>query len=88
MTACAAAVAIWLPAAILPLDGPAGAARVVFLHEPAASDLPEGVSIYRWSGRTALLSGVDARSARALYAMGAVFVYPVRATGCLELSRT
>ena len=85
LTACAALAAIALPAIVLPFAGPAQAARVVFLDRPDLSALPDGVAIDRWNGRQAILSGVDARAARMLYAQGAVLVYPVRTTGCLSL---
>lgn len=84
----AAVAAIALPALVLPLAGPAQAARVVFLGKPDLSILPDGVTIDRWNGRQAVLAGVDAEAARALYASGAVIVYPVRSTGCLSLSQT
>jgi hypothetical protein len=86
LTFAAALAAIALPAVILPLAGPAKAARVVFLEEPNPADLPQGVTVDRWNGRQAVLAGVDASAARALYAQGAVLVYPVRSTGCLTLS--
>jgi hypothetical protein len=88
LTTLAAAAAIALPALVLPLAGPAQAARVIFLETPDLSTLPAGVTIDRWNGRQAVLAGVDARAARALYAQGAVIVYPVRSTGCLSLSQT
>lgn len=88
LIAVAAIAAISLPALVLPLAGPARAARVVFLTPPDPSALPEGVAIDRWNGRQAILFGVDARAARALYAKGAVIVYPVRAAGCIALSQT
>ena len=81
-----ALVAIALPMAVLPLAGPAWAARVVFLSQPDPSLLPAGVSIDRLSGRQAILSGVDAKAARALYGLGAVVVYPIRSAGCFALS--
>jgi hypothetical protein len=80
--------AITLPAIVLPLTGPARAARVVFLRAPDPSLLPAGVSIDRWRGRNAILSGVDAEAARALYGLGAVMVYPIRSAGCLALTET
>ena len=43
----AATAAIALPALVLPLAGPAQAARVVFLDRPDLSALPEGVAIAR-----------------------------------------
>ena len=85
LTVVMALAAIALPALILPLAGPARAARVVFLEEPDLSVLPAGVTIDRWSGRQALLAGVDGRAARELYANGALIVYPVRDAGCLAL---
>lgn len=88
LTACAALAAITLPAIVLPFAGPVQAARVVFLDMPDLSTLPDGVTIDRWNGHLVVLSGVDARAARALYAQGAVLVYPVRTTGCLSLART
>lgn len=81
----AAGGAVALPALVLPVAGPPTAARVVFLIEPDPAALPTGISIDRWDGRQAVLSGVDAGGARALYALGAVVVYPLRATGCLSL---
>lgn len=84
----AAIAAIALPALVLPLAGPAQAARVLFLKRPDLSTLPDGVTVDRWNGRQAVLAGVDARAARELYAQGAVIVYPVRSTGCLSLSQT
>lgn len=87
LIAFAAAIAAALPLVVLPLGGPAAPARVVFLTAPDPANLPEGVSIDRWSGRQAVLAGVDARAARALYAMGALIVIPVRTPGCLALTK-
>lgn len=84
VVAMAVVVGIAVPAVVLPVAGPSGAVRAVFLSEPDPSALPEGVSIDIW-GRSAVLGGVDARAARALYAMGAVMVYPVRVHGCVAL---
>ena len=88
LTALAAITAIALPAVVLPLAGPAQAARVLFLKKPDLSTLPEGVTIDRWNGRQAILAGVDAQAARELYAKGAVMIYPLRGAGCLALTRT
>jgi hypothetical protein len=88
LTIMAAIAAIALPALVLPLAGPAQAARVIFLEVPDLSTLPDGVTIDRWNGRQAILAGVDAGAARALYASGALIVYPVRRAGCLSLSQT
>lgn len=88
LTGIAAVTAIALPALVLAMAGPAGAARVVFLDRPDLSTLPEGVTIDRWNGRQAILAGVNARAARELYAKGALIVYPVRTAGCLGLART
>lgn len=88
LTTMAAAVGVALPALVLPLAGPPRAARVVFLEKPDLSSLPDGVTIDRWNGRQAVLVGVDAAVARALYGNGAVIVYPVRSAGCLSLSPT
>ena len=88
LTACAAIAAVTLPAVVLPAVGPAQAARVVFLDIPDLSSLPDGVTIDRWNGRQVVLAGVDAKVARALYARGALLVYPVRSAGCLSLSQT
>lgn len=85
--ACAAIAAVALPAILLPLAGPAQAARVFFLERPDPAALPEGVDIDRWNGNQAVLVGVDARAARELYAGGALLVYPVRSTGCLTLTK-
>jgi len=81
-----ALLAVALPALVLPLAGPAGAAHIVFLQSPDPSKLPAGVSIARWDGRQAVLSGVDAEAARALYRLGAIMVYPLRSAGCLAMS--
>lgn len=81
-----ALAAIVLPMVVLPLAGPARAARVVFLSRPDPSLLPAGVSIDRLSGHQAVLSGVDAKAARALYGLGAVMVYPIRSAGCFALA--
>jgi hypothetical protein len=75
---------IAMPAVVLPMAGPPGPVRVIFLADPNPASLPEGVSIDSW-GRSSVLGGVDATAARALYAMGAVVVYPVRSHGCLGL---
>jgi hypothetical protein len=88
LTIMAAIAAIALPALVLPLAGPAQAARVIFLEVPDLSTLPDGVTIDRWNGRQAILAGVDARAARALYASGALIVFPMRGAGCLSLSQT
>jgi hypothetical protein len=87
LTAIVAVAATVLPALVLPLAGPAQAARVVFLERPDPSDLPKGVTIDRWDGREVVLSGVGAGAARELYANGALVVYPVRSAGCLALSQ-
>lgn len=86
LIAAAAIAAIALPALVLPLAGPAEAARVVFLGTVDPASLPDGVSIDRWLGQQAILSGVDARTARALYRSGAILVYPVRSAGCFAVS--
>jgi hypothetical protein len=85
LTVIAAVTAIALPVLVLPLSGPARAARVVFLQKPDPSALPEGVTIDRWNGWQMVLAGVDAQAARMLYANGALIVYPVRSAGCLSL---
>ncbi|MCB1447539.1 MAG: hypothetical protein KDJ87_17565 [Rhizobiaceae bacterium] len=84
----AAMAAIAAPAVVLPMAGPSGAARVIFLRAPDPSALPAGISIDRWNGRRATLTGVDAAVARRLYGLGALIVYPLRRTGCLSLSQT
>jgi hypothetical protein len=86
LTGAAALAAIALPAVVLPLAGPSHSALVVFPGAVDPSTLPDGIAIESWGGRTVRLVGVDARAARALYGLGAIFVYPVRAAGCLELS--
>jgi hypothetical protein len=86
LMAFAAVGAVALPAVVLPVAGPAAAARVFFVAMPDVSNLPEGVTIDRWDGHQAVLVGVDAAAARALYGAGAAFIYPVRMAGCLSLS--
>lgn len=85
-TALAGVAAVASPAIVLPVAGPAAAARVVFFDRPQLSVLPDGVTIDRWEGRQAILAGVDARAARKLYSQGALLVFPVRVAGCLALS--
>ena len=87
LTVVAALAAVALPVLVLPLAGPARAARVVFLKRADISILPDGVTIDRWNGRQAILAGVDARAARELYANGALIVYPVQDVGCIALSQ-
>jgi hypothetical protein len=77
--------AISLPAIILPAAGPAQSARVVFATSRDPAGLPEGLSIESWDGRLAVLRGVDSAAARALYAQGALIVYPVRPQGCIPV---
>jgi hypothetical protein len=74
-----------LPLFVLPVAGPAQAARILFLVPPEPGSLPLGVAIDRWSGHMAVLTGVDASAARSLYAKGALLVYPLRRAGCLGL---
>ena len=86
LIALVALLAVAMPAFVLPLAGPARAAHIIFLNPPDPSNLPEGVAIASWSGRQAILSGVDARAARALYRLGAIVVYPLRSAGCITMS--
>lgn len=86
LIAVVALLALALPAAVLPVAGPARAAHIIFLHAPDPALLPKGVTIARWNGRQAVLSGVDAEAARALYRLGAIMVYPLRSAGCLAMS--
>jgi hypothetical protein len=76
-----------LPMLILPLAGPARAARIVFVSEIDPARLPAGVTVEDWSGRMMVLNGVDAAVARKLYAMGAAIVYPVRPSGCVPAGK-
>ena len=78
-----ALIAMLLPMLILPLAGPAQAARIVFATAIDPARLPEGITIENWDGRYMVLNGVDAAAARKLYALGAAFVYPVRPSGCI-----
>lgn len=77
--------AMLLPAAILPVAGPAQSARVVFAWVADPMALPDGLAVERWDGRVAVLAGVDAAAARKLYSLGALIVYPVRAGGCVSV---
>lgn len=86
LIAAVALSAVALPALVLPLAGPTGAAHIVFLRSPDPAELPDGVTIARWDGRQAVLSGVDAEAARSLYRLGALMVYPLRSAGCLAMS--
>ena len=82
-----AGVAMLLPVVILPAAGKAQTAQVYFAAAPDLRSLPKGVAILEWSAGGASLTGVDAAAARALYRLGALIVYPVRAGGCLGLRK-
>ena len=83
-----AAAAMCVPAIILVVAGGSQTAAVVFARKPDPAALPGTVSILSWSGRIARLDGVDAESARALHAAGAVLVMPMRKSGCISYRKT
>jgi hypothetical protein len=79
-----AAAAIALPAIILPLAGEPQAVVVVFARTVDPERLPRTVTILSWSDRVAKLDGIDAITARRLYAEGAALVMPYRKSGCMS----
>lgn len=79
-----AAAAIALPAIILPLAGKPQSAIVVFARTIDPGSLPRTVTILFWSDRVAKLDGIDAVTARRLYAEGAALVMPYRKSGCMS----
>ena len=85
MTALAiAAMAMALPAFILPVAGRPQSAIVIFLGDVNPDSLPASISILSWDKHVARLDGVDAVTARRLYAEGALLVMPFRKSGCMS----
>ena len=82
-----ALAAMLLPAVILAVAGQPQSAIVIFAGKIDPDSLPRALSILNWSGNVAKLDGVDATSARALYAEGAVLVMPFRKSGCMSLRK-
>lgn len=83
-----AGAAMLIPAAIMLFSTTPQPAAVVFARMPDPAALPEGTSILSWSDRVARLEGVDAATARRLYAAGALLVTPIRQSGCIALRKT
>jgi hypothetical protein len=79
-----AAAAIALPAIILPLMGKPQSVIVVFARTIDPESLPRSVTILSWSDRVARLNGIDAATARRLYAEGAALIMPYRKSGCMS----
>jgi hypothetical protein len=82
-----AAAAMTIPAMILPVAGRAQSVFVLFARSPDPSELPVRVTILGWQGHWARLDNVGAKSARTLYAQGALFIMPIRKSGCLSLRK-
>jgi len=82
-----AAAAMALPSVILPIAGRAEPALAFFAASPDPSRLPPEVTILGWQDHWARLDNIDAAGARALYAQGALFVMPIRRSGCVSLRK-
>ncbi len=79
-----AAAAMALPAFILPVAGQPQSAIVFFFRAVDPGSLPPAVSILNWGEHIVRLDGVDAVTARRLYAEGAALVMPFRKSGCMS----
>jgi hypothetical protein len=79
-----AIAAMALPALILPVAGQPQSAIVIFAGAVDPGNLPQEVTILNWDRHIARLDGVDAVTARRLYAEGAVLVMPFRKSGCIS----
>lgn len=82
-----AASAMALPSVILPVAGRGEPALVFFAASPNPSRLPREVTILGWQDHWARLDNVDAAGARTLYTQGALFIMPIRKSGCVSLRR-
>lgn len=82
-----AASAMALPSVVLPIAGRAEPALAFFAASPDPSRLPPEVTIFGWQDHWARLDNIDAAGARALYAQGALFIMPIRKSGCISLRR-
>ena len=78
------AAAIALPAVILAAAGKPQSAIVIFTTRINPDSLPRDITILSWSDHIAKLDGVDAVTARRLYAQGAALVMPYRKSGCMS----
>ncbi|MDB5525460.1 MAG: hypothetical protein JWM58_3223 [Rhizobium sp.] len=83
-----ALAAMALPAVIFAVAGTQQSAIVVFAKTIDPDGLPRSVSILSWNEHVARLDGIDAKTARALYAEGAVLVMPFRKSGCMSFRKT
>lgn len=83
-----AVAAMLLPAVILASAGQPQSAIVIFAGQVGPGSLPHAMSILSWNGHVARLDGVDAASARALYAEGAILVMPFRKSGCMSYRKS
>lgn len=79
-----AAVAMVLPAAILLTAGKPQSVIVIFAKTADPDRLPREITILSWDAHIARLDGVDAVTARRLYAEGAALVMPFRKSGCMS----
>lgn len=88
LTAAAIAVAaLAIPALILPVAGRAQSVLVLFADSPDPGALPPRVTILAWQNHWARLDNVGAKAVRMLYAQGALFIMPIRKSGCLSLRK-
>lgn len=79
-----AIAAMVLPAIILAATGAPQSAIVIFARPIDPDSLPRDITILSWSDHLARLDGVDAVTARRLYAKGAALVMPYRKSGCIS----
>lgn len=86
LTIAVAAMAI--PALIAPFAGRPQSVLALFARSPDPQQLPEQASILGWQTHWARLDDVDPRTVRALYKQGALFVMPIRKSGCVSLRKT
>jgi hypothetical protein len=82
-----ASAAMAIPALILPVGGRAQSVFVLFSHSPDPGALPSRVTILAWQDHWARLDNVSAKAVRTLYAQGALFIMPIRKSGCLSLRK-
>jgi hypothetical protein len=88
LTAAAIAMAAMaIPALILPVAGRAQSVFVLFADSPDPEALPPRVTILAWQDHWARLDNVSAKAVRTLYAQGALFIMPIRKSGCLSLRK-
>ena len=79
-----AVAAMALQAAILLAAGKPQSVIVLFAKAADPDRLPRNITILSWDAHIARLDGVDAVTARRLYAEGAALVMPFRKSGCIS----